>query len=373
MAGHDIVKLPRTGKNVMSSAMINEVKRETAVRYKILTEIEDVRSIASEWDHLLAISRCNLAFNCSKWYLARLALQPMEPADPPLVFTAYRDQVLSGVLPLWLYSAERMAHFGGDYRDYTDIIAADNDHEVITGLLKLALRGNGNYDRLVLGTVKRNSNIVKGAKDLGLEEAISEFFSPDKALVYAVIDLKSGYDEYRKTLRRKFRKNLNYMRNHANRDGLVVRELKPANLDPELLPDTFLSLHLSRIGDRSDFKSADAWLRKLLPALFIEQRIRVFALLDKDRILGMFLVMVGWSELFMYSGGFLPEVQRYDPGTLLIHHAIQQACLEGLAEVDLGWWIFDYKGHWRPAKREVGDLKFAIDSKLHQPLNLAVP
>lgn len=349
-------------------AMINEVKRGTAVRYEILTEIEDVRLIAPEWDYLLATSRCNLAFSCSKWYLARVELLP--PVQP-LVFTAYRDQVLSGVLPLWLYSSQRLAHFGDDYRDYLDIIAADDDRDVIIGLLKLALQGAENYDRLVLGTVKRDANFVKGAKALGLEEAIVELFTPGKALAYAVIDLRSGYDEYMKTLGGEFRRSLHRARKKANRDGLVIRELKPADLDPELLPETFLLLHLSRFGDRSDFKSAEAWIRKLFPTLFIEQRMRVFALLDKDRILGIYLVAVARSEMFSYTWGFLPEAQRYDAGKLLTHHAIQQACLEGMAEYDLGWWLHDYKGHWKPAKREVGELQFATGLKERQPLDFA--
>jgi CelD/BcsL family acetyltransferase involved in cellulose biosynthesis len=367
MAGNDIVQLLRAGKNVMSSAVIDEIKQEMAVKYEILTDIDDVRSIASEWDELLRTSRCNLAFNCSKWYLARIELQPtdqpLEPADPPLVFTAYRGQVLSGVLPLWLYSAERLAHFGGDYRDYTDIIAADDDREVITGLLKFALQGAGNYDRLVLGTVKRDSNFVTAAKALGLGGAICEFFAPDKALAYGVIDLMGGYDEYMKMLSTKFRLNLNRMRNKAGRDGLVVRELKPADFDPHLLPETFLSLHLSRFGDCSDFKSAEAWIRQLFPALFMEQRIRVFALLRNERILGIYLVAVARAEMNSYSGGFLPEVQQYHPGKLLIHHAIRQAFLEGLAEFDLGCMHQDYKGDWKPARREVGELQFATDLK----------
>lgn len=350
-------------------AMNNQVKGATAVRYEILTEIDDVRLIASEWDYLLATSRCNLAFSCSKWYLARAALLP---TVQPLVFTAYRDQVLSGVLPLWLYSSERLAHFGDDYRDYLDIIAADDDREVITGLLKLALQGAEDYDRLVLGTVKRDSNFVKGANALGLGEVIGEFFSPGKVLAYAVIDLRSGYDEYMKTLGRKFRLNLHRMCNKAYRDGLAVRELKPADLDPELLPETFLSLHLSRFGDHSDFKSAEAWIRKLFPALFMEQRIRVFALLHKDRILGIDLVAAARSGMYSYPGGFLPEVQQYDPGKLLIHHTIRQACLEGMAEFDLGWWFQEYKGHWKPAKRDVGELQLATGLKQHQTLDLAV-
>lgn len=342
------------------TATNNEVREQATVRYEMLTDIEDVRLIASKWDDLLATSRCNLAFSCSKWYLARVELLP---TVQPLVFTAYRDQVLSGVLPFWLNSSRRVAIFEDDYCDYLDIIAADDDREVITGLLQLALRGGGGYDRLVLGPVKYDSNFVSGAKALGLGEAVDEFFITGKVLTYAVIDLKSGYDEYMKTLGRKFRHNLRRMLTKASRDGLVVRELKPVDLLPELLPETFLALHRSRFGDRSDFTAVEGWIRRLLPALFIEGRMRVFALLAKDRIVGIDLVAVTRSAMFSYPGGFLPEVHQYDPGKLLIHHTIAQACLEGMAEVELGSWIQGYKGHWRPDRREVGNLEFAAGLK----------
>lgn len=345
------------------SASNNEVRGETAVRYEILTEIEEIRLIASEWDYLLAASRCNLAFSCSKWYLARVELLPVLQ---PLVFTAYRDQVLAGVLPLWVDSSQREAHCGDDYRDYLDIIAADEDLDVITGLVRLALQGAGNYDRLDLGPVKRDSNFVQGAKALGLGETVDGFFVPGRSLIFAVVDLTGGYEEYMKSLGRKFRLNLHRICNKAERDGLVVRELRPPDLSPELLPEIFLSLHLSRFGAVSDFKSAESWVRKLFPALFAEGRMRVFALLEKGRIVGIDLAAVAKSGMYSYPGGFLPEMGKYDPGKLLIHAAIRQACLEGMDEYDLGWWIQDYKAHWRPAKQEVGDLRLATNSGLRQ-------
>src|SRR5947209_10708500 len=211
--------------------------------YKILTEIHQVALISSEWDDLLSRSRCNRAFNCSKWYLATVELLPHLQ---PLVFIAQRDHVLSGVLPLWLEASRRLARFGDNYIEHLDIIASDEDSEVITGLLDLALQETGSYDWMVLGSVKHDSNFVKGAKTLGLGAVVDEFFVAGKSLTYAVLDLTRGYDQYMKTLSRNFRRNLHHRWNKAKKDGLIVRELTPADLEPELLPKTLLSLHLSR-------------------------------------------------------------------------------------------------------------------------------
>jgi CelD/BcsL family acetyltransferase involved in cellulose biosynthesis len=336
--------------------------RRSPLDYRILTDIDQIAEISSEWNRLLEKSRCNRAYSCSKWYLATPELCPQLQ---PLVFIAQRHGVLAGILPLWLDSSQRLARFGDNYGDHPDIIATDDDLAVITGLLALALQGTGSYDRLVLGQVKHDSNYVKAARALGLGEAVDEFFLPGKSLIYAVLDLTCGYDEYMKTLGQQFRFNLRCDRKRADRDGIIVRELTSAELKPESLPEIFLSLHLSRFGDRSDFKSSGSWMQKLFPSLFAEKRMRVFAILEESRIVGIDLAMVTRSGMYAYNVGFLPEIRRYAPGKLLIHKAIQQACLEGLDEYDLGWLGQEHKLHWKPTRREVGALQFALHPQVN--------
>jgi hypothetical protein len=335
----------------------------TSVDYKILTDIRQVHSIASEWDELLSRSRCNRAYSCSKWYLATVELLPKLQ---PLVFIAQRNRVLAGVLPLWLEANRRLARFGDNYIEHLDIIAADEDCEVITGLLDLALRDTGGYDWLVLGPVKHDSNLMQGARALRLGQTVDEFFLPGKSLTYAVLDLTRGYDEYMKTLSPEFRHNLHRACKKAQRDGLIVRELTPAELRPDLLPETFLSLHLSRFGDRSDVKSSVSWIQKLFPSLFAERRMRVFAILENERIAGIDLETVTRAGMYGFLGGFLPEIRKYAPGKLLIHSVILQAYLEGMDEYDFGWWGQDYKADWRPTTREVGELRLATRSEAHE-------
>jgi hypothetical protein len=341
--------------------------------YKLLTEIHQIEAISSEWDVLLARSRCNRAYSSSKWYLATVELMPKLQ---PLVFIAYRDRVLSGILPFWLEANRRLARFGDNYLEHLDIIAHDNDSEVISGLLHLALEGTGSYDYLVPGTVLPDSNFVKGAIALGLGHTVDEFFVPGKSLTYAVLDLTRKYDDYMKTLSPGFQHNLHRAYKRATRDGLTIRELTPAELRPELLPDTFLSLHLSRFGDRSDVRSSEPWIRRLFPSLFAEGRIRVFAILKEGRIAAIDLETVTRSGMYGFLGGFLPEIRRYGPGKLLIHKVIQQAYLEGMREYDFGWWGQDYKADWNPAMREVGEIRLATGplthagSKEHQGITL---
>src|SRR5215467_8159649 len=334
------------------------------IDFSILTDMADVGSIATEWDDLLAKSRVNRAYSCSKWYLATVELAPRLQ---PLAFAVYRNGILAGILPLWLDVSERLATIGDNFIDHSDIIAEDDDWEVIAGLLDFALKGTGAYDHLFLGQVKLDSNYVKAAKALVMGETVDQFFLPDKSFKYAVLDIRLGYDEYMKTLGPRSRFNLQCDCKRAKRDGLIVCELTPAELSPDLLPETFWSLHVSRFGDRSGFRAARSWIQKLFPSLFAERRMRVFAVLDKNQVVGIDLALAARSGMYAFAGGFLPEIRRYAPGKLLIHKAIEKACQEGMAEFDLGWWRQDHKGHWKPAVHEVSRLWLPVYPRQAHP------
>jgi CelD/BcsL family acetyltransferase involved in cellulose biosynthesis len=332
------------------------MQRYASISCEVLTGMEEIRAIASSWDELVARSRCNRAYSSSTWYLAT---QELVPDLQPLVFVAYRDHALAGVFPLWLEPGRRLARSGDHYIEHVDVIALDDDLEVVEGLVDFALQGNGSYDRLVLEPIRYDSNFVNGARGLGLGQEIDKCFLPDTFLPYAVLDLSYGYDEYMKTLSRKFRLNLHRLCHKAARDGFVIRELKRADMKPELLPEILLSLHLSRFGGRSNMKSSQSWLQSSFPPLFAQGRLRIFAMLDKERIVAIDSATVTRFGIYGFVGGFLREVQKYDPGKLLIHKAIQQICLDGLTEFDLGWWGQDYKAHWKPNMRVVGDIRLA--------------
>jgi CelD/BcsL family acetyltransferase involved in cellulose biosynthesis len=211
-----------------------------------------------------------------------------------------------------------------------------------------------------LRRLKRDSNCVRAACALGFSGQVEQGFAAEPANEHAVIDLGTGYEAYLKTLSRKFRLNLNRMRHKAAANGVVVRELQPDDLTPEDMPATFLSLHSARFGETSKLVApcGVAWIQYLFPSLFAERRLRAFAVLLADRIAGIDLAMVSGSGLYAWNGGFLPEVQRYDPGKLLIDKTIQQCCAESFGEYDLGGFGHQYKAHWRPAIRRIGDLQF---------------
>lgn len=335
---------------------VNNLPQQVALAYVALTDLCAIASLSAEWDELVTRSRCNRAFSCSKWYLATPQLLPdLEP----LVLVARRNGMIAGILPLWLDIHKKQAVFPDDYSDHLDIIAADEDTDVITGLLSFAIQQQEAYDTLSLKHIKPDSNCARAAQMLGLFR--EEAFTPENSLPYAVLDLGGGFENYLKTLSRKFRLHLNRLRSKARRAQITVTELKPQSLDPPSLPGVFWALHKSRFKAtslRSVCKTPEKWIHDLFPSLFAEGRMRVFAVIVNTHIVGIDLEMVTRSGMYGWNGGFLPEMRSYDPGKLLIYKAIEQCCIEGSTEYDLGWLGQEYKRQWRPQIRQIGELQF---------------
>ncbi|SRR5579871_6740847 len=329
---------------------------ETGVQCEALTDWRDILSLREAWNVLLARSRCHRAFNSAQWYFA---VPLMMPELSPLLCIARRAGTLQGILPLWRDQCRQEVRFD-QCCNYIDIIAADDDCEVMTGLLAFALQEASRYGMLSLRGLKRDSNCVRAACALGFSGQVEQGFAAEAGDECAVIDLGIGYEAYLKTFSREFRRSLNRMRHKATADGVVVRELQPEDLTPEHLPAIFLSLHAARFGEASIWLAPRkvAWIQHLFPSLFAERRLRAFAVLFADKITGINLTMVSGSGLYAWNGGFLPEVQRYAPGKLLFDKTIQQCCVESFGEFDLGGAEYQYKAHWRPAIRRVGDLQF---------------
>jgi len=329
------------------------------IRYEALTEFSQAEAISAEWDEVLEQSRCNRAFASSTWFLTTPALFPKLK---PLVIVARRDGLLAGILPLVVDVRCGKAGFPNDFSDHHDIISHEEDIEVVTGLLDVLMSGPGPwpYDQLSLKSIRADSNILKGLRIIEHRTGRFESGEAQNSYLHGYVDLTLGYSEYVKTLSRNFRHNLNRVRNKAQRGEIVVREIGPDELAPTELPETFLTLHLSRIGEDTVFRPARSWLRKLLPALFAAGRLRVFAALSKERIVGLHLVMVGQDSLFGWNGGFLPQAESFAPGRLLYDAVFRQASLERLHEYDFGCWDgLAYKDDWKPKPRPVFELQFA--------------
>jgi CelD/BcsL family acetyltransferase involved in cellulose biosynthesis len=324
--------------------------------YTVLRQLSQIEAVAPQWDALLEHTPCNRAFGSSKWFTAACRMA----SATPYVIVARRGETPAGVFPLVLTN-EREAAFPGELSDYNDIIARPDDDVVLTGLLTDALTPSKDYSSLILKCIRPDSNLRRALEQTKSQRDSVEPFVA-KVTVCPYVRTVAGYEDYLAGRSNNFRCNLRRIRNKADRDHLEVRLLTPECFPPARLAETFLSLHHARFPLKSCFKEDnEAFVRELLPYLFIERRMVVFALFEKEKMLGIHLCMVGARSLCYWNGGFLPCAAQWSPGTLLMDAGIKQAHLMNLAEYDLMRGAEPYKAKWATATREISQLEFHRD------------
>jgi CelD/BcsL family acetyltransferase involved in cellulose biosynthesis len=334
------------------------------VSFQLLTDLREIEEITPEWEALLQLSICNRAFGSPAWFIAAYQAQPETPLH---VVVARRNGILAGVFPLVVNTPVLntlvvntktcLAEFATVWNDYNDMITATGDTEVMCGLLHYALTQSTACDKLALQRLRYDSNCFRALRSVFSESHLEKCFL-EEPTQYTYVPLSSSYQEYLGSLKSKFRKNLLSLKRKAQAT-ISVRELHPSSFSPELLPETFLSVHLARFGTRTSFADAidQAFVRYLLPRLFSNGSLRVFALFQKESIVALALCMVGPDSLCLWNGGFLPEMEPWSPGALLIDAGLHSACDSGLAEYDFIRGTEAYKKKWASNFRVVGSIE----------------
>lgn len=338
----------------------------TRTDYEVLTELGGITAIATEWNALLARSDCNQAFSSAQWFIASCRL---DQDVRPWVTVAHRGETLVGILPLVLGNAGgnagTVAAFPDGQGDYNDIVTARNDVDAMTGLLGHALSARVGYQRLVFSRLRDDSNCLRAAEILFPSSDPGKSYSFDTSCPY--IRLLSSYEGYLRTRSKSFRDSLRQAHSYAARHNVWVSELQPESFAPDGLAEMFLSLHLDRFAEVSALAppTAQAFVREVVPSLFVERRLRAFALYEAESIVAINLCMVGANSLCLWNGGFTAAAERWSPGKLLISAGIREANALNLSEYDFLRGDEGYKSRWANDTRHIGQLEFTIGNGIH--------
>jgi CelD/BcsL family acetyltransferase involved in cellulose biosynthesis len=328
-----------------------------SITYEVLTELSAVVEVAAEWDALLSRTSLNQAFSSSNWFIAACR---NDPALSPHVILARRGAKLAGVLPLALKATLDTAEFPNYLCDYSDIVAFEEDTAVSAGLITHGLSNPYGYKKIILSHIRLDSNCLRAVQDIEGGQVADQLYQRSHDCYY--IDLPASYADYLKAKGGHFRKRVKRIQNIARERGLVLGELHPESFDPFELAESFLSLHLGRHGAQSCFEPQRArlFVEEVFPALFRDGRIRILALLEGERMIGIDVYTMGGSSLCAWNGGFLSEAESLSPGKLLIDAGIRLACDLKLVEYDFLRGPEAYKMRWVNASRPIGRVELPV-------------
>lgn len=110
-------------------------------------------------------------------------------------------------------------------------------------------------------------------------------------------------------------------------------------------------LHTSRWTSRGEAgvlsdETASHFHRTALAALQAQRLTRMYGLLIRGNIVGVYYGFLHRETAYAYLGGFDPDAAYFSPGTVLIGHAISQASLEGARRLDFLRGREPYKYRW---------------------------
>jgi len=329
----------------------------TKLNYEVLTALPVVARLAPEWNALLARSACNRAFSSAQWFIAACHAQAVQP----YLLVARRGTMLAGLLPLVVADDGSSIEFPSYLCDYNDMVTEPEDTGAAAGLLAyVASAVSAAHSKLVLANLRADSNCLRAVAELTRTDAIKFTQRREQSCFY--LPLATSFSEYLQTRSRSFRKGLGRAQRAAERNDVCVRELDAASCPPAQLPEIFLSLNYKRFGHNSHFKSpaAQAFVHELFPHLFIEHRLRAFALLAAEKIIGLDICLMGSNSLCTWNGGFNAEAAGWSPGKLLLSAGIRRAYELQLAEYDLLRGTHSYKASWALATRVLNRIELQL-------------
>jgi CelD/BcsL family acetyltransferase involved in cellulose biosynthesis len=325
--------------------MVSVAQNTDNVDYTIYSDLAEIRGLSQQWEDLLATAQYNQAFASLEWYLASCRI---DNTGTPYVIAGTRGAEMTCLLALLLNRTAGLAMFPEYGSDYNDVLVRGSNPQRVADLLRYAISAAAPCRHLKLSKLRPDSHCVKALPWIKCESHVEWRHSIIDHHYYA--KLPPSFDDYLASLGMKFRKNIRRgLRAIAATRGLAICELYPSTLCPAELPDIYFRLFMCRHGNKPlvEQMKHQSFVREVLPAMFQKGRIRVFGMLEEERVIAVMLFFVAAHGLLAWNGGFLlAGREQWSPGTSLYAFAIRQAIAEGLHEIDFGDGDEAYKQHW---------------------------
>ncbi len=328
------------------------------VRIELISTAEAMEPLRRDWNRLLIEGSRSTVFGSWEWQ--SLAANVFRAGSQLAVLAAYSGDTLTAILPLrltrtrigGLISTHVWQCLGGGLTDYNAlIIGRDNDSEIIAAFAEYLTAGGHPVDMENVLPGSPLDDLARYLSDHGWNRAVYE------SKVALMTELKPDYASFSKTLKKKFRKNLNNNQNYMDRTGGYTYHREPAS--DELL-ETLITLHTSRWQFKGESGAlAQQRIREFHTALNrMDDRpfeIEYYTIRHRDKIVAILYTFTFEKRLYAYLSGFDMAHGRISAGNMLLNYCIEQAIGDGLEVFDMLRGDMKYKQTWATLSHDMED------------------
>ena len=358
-----VAVIPGTGS---AGAVADEAAAApTATTSQVITDLEAIRALRADYEHLCAVTGNTLPFTLHEWHVSwcqQFLNRSAQIHEQPhfCVLRSAGGECLA-IVPLivsrWRLGPLRLATvalLGGD-PGLTEIrnplISAGYEQAAVQAVHEsLADIPDWNW-------IQWNSVSAPLAEAIGRDGKpqwweVSEDF---------VLDLPADWDELRARLPRNLRESLRHCYNSLKRAGhsfefVVAR----ARDEVSQAVECFLRLHALRAHmprgpkhpDRFATPGAKRFLHDVCERLAQRDAVRVFQLKIGREIVASRIGFIAGGSVYLYYSGFDPVWARYSVMTTTVAEALRYAIANGLTSVNLTTNAEQSKLRWRPRRVE---------------------
>ncbi|MEL6864780.1 MAG: GNAT family N-acetyltransferase [Bacteroidota bacterium] len=337
------------------------------LRIEVVHEVSALYPLVDQWSVLLLQSGVNRSFSSARWFIESCSAYP---GIQPYVFLAYRDERLVGIFPLVWEVQTKTARFVNRLSDYNDLIVEKGDKEVAAALIKKALDTHHPYDQISWIRLRPASNCQMGFRELGMEEQVAPFFIGQSVCPFLKLRGDGIYPESKK-----FRQHLAWCKRAAARAGIAFEVYDSKCLEARVIIGQFLQLHRARFGQDSPLMEEPhhSFIQSQFPQLLQENKLLLFALINRGEPIAMQLYMQGDQSLCYWNGGWQVEYKGFSPGNLLLYEVIQYAQQKGYEEVDFLRGQEAYKARWTNGERHLGNVVLHLNNGRRPKAEATIP
>jgi CelD/BcsL family acetyltransferase involved in cellulose biosynthesis len=313
------------------------LERATELHVTIARTTSDLETLAPHWHELWLHDARATPFQSPAWLIP---WAKHFTAGEFCCATTWRDDELVALIPAFIWrnpetQLRELLLLGTGISDYVDCLSASDD--AAEAALD-ALREDEDWDVLNFEQLPFTSVLASDAESLE-EQSVSP-----------VLQLPESTDALENAVPRAQLQNVAYYRRRAERIAEVRFEAANSHSLEVMLDDLF-RLHSARWNQSSragalSHETLRAFHREAARELLSIGALRFYQLTIRRQTAAVLYAFSSHARTYYYLSGFDPKFASVSPGTLIIHHAIEQAVREQCTHFDFLRGTERYKYLW---------------------------